>query len=156
MVHYFNGDFAGAAEHLHKAADGREYAVLRSDRDVFVCTALDDSLRRTGDKAAAIQWAKRCNREMQLTVENGWRTLVTHYVEARLLMLDGKQDATLEQIERLVGHGFRNPRLLSMDPLFVPLHSQPRFQAVVSELTNLLQDAWQAIDQNANKPPRSN
>ena len=155
MALYFNGDFASAAEHLHKAMDGREHAVLRSDRDVFVCTALDDSLRRIGDAETAAHWAERCADDYERIVEHGWRTLVTAYVEARLAMLNDAHDTAFVLLERMVGNGFRNPQLLTMDPLLAPLRSQPRFKAVVSTLTDLLHQAWQEIDQASNRSPTS-
>jgi len=54
---------------------------------------------------------------------------------AAAFMIRGERDAVLEWLEAAVKRGYRNYGALSRDPIFAPLAREPRFRALIQQMT---------------------
>ncbi len=145
LAHYFSGDAAAARDRLAKSLDGRDYPIERTDYDLFLCTSLVDAARRAGDAAFAARWLEHCERDLADARRHGWKSLALDYVRARGTMLKGARADALEQLGPLVDRGFRNLRLLQMDPVFAPLRDELAFRGLVAEIDAFVQRSWAEI-----------
>lgn len=95
--------------------------------------SLDQVYAKLGRGAEAVRVAEQ---ELELTREHRDVFAATFSIQrlAEVYLLVGEQDAALEQLEWLLSHpSFLSVPLLRVDPLWDPLRSNPRFQALLAK-----------------------
>ncbi|WP_200374342.1 winged helix-turn-helix domain-containing protein [Thiocystis violacea] len=145
LARYVAGEHAIARDRLRQALDGRAYPIERTDYDLFLCATLADASRRAGEADESARWLDRCEGDLAEAKRQGWKTPPLEYAEARLLMLRQEPTAALERLDALVGRGFRNLKLLEIDPVFEELREDPAFRELRARIETLIRQAWAEI-----------
>lgn len=144
MLAYYHGELDRAVTELGKALNGRTYPVTRADDDVFACASLVDAKRRSGRTAEADDLLVRCEEDLKNADEQGWNSLSLAISRVRMAVLRGDPQAG-ELLTPLFERGFRNPALLSNDPVLKRLEQSTAYRRLFEQTAGAIDAAWKKI-----------